>query len=844
MAAQINLEARIALADRMTRRLRRSAAEANRFGRLWRKTGVGMIWTFQRIGRAARRMGRAGIGLVNRGLRTMTRRAKFALIGLQLMATIMAGIALHSALQYESALRNVTSLMTGAGVASAQLDQEFTRLDGSIRRMSIRWGKAPEDLARGMYNVVSATFDAASGQVVLEQSAKLATAGLTDVDTATGLMTKTLQGYRTELDTNADLAERSAYYNDLFFTGLKRGIFTMDEFAKKFPELPATMAAFGIEVEEVIAMMSTLTRGGLSLDEAVTGARALALNIASIAPQSEAAARELFGTDWEKVWGPAALAAQGFEGVMTNLQKVLPKVTPELLDVAAAIEEEQGLAAAQMKLAEVTGESIVTITNLIPNVRALKAAVILAGPGLQGFTEDITAMETSLGAADQALTEIEKTALFWKDRMTAIWSTVQVDIGALAFPAITQAGEGISNWMSDLAFRSAATSGTLGELMAEGLVGDDLMAAVTQAWDEMSPWDRLYFMIVTGWGDLMERLRAWWTGGGQDTTFSFGESVGSFIRSLFGIGSDAGPVSDSLGYQVGETFVAGFTSAFEGFTWGEFFSGILGRAVAGVGIWRVLFGGGGGGGFGSGGAASGAATGVGFGLGRGMVTALGAALTTTIGAQLTAIAVAAAAIPVATWAVVKAIEVWTGKDLTADTPEERERLAWQFRETGSSFSQAYGGGGDPQAPAGFGTAKPDVDPDIRFPGYQWTGAPSGFGGAGGGHTFDDGPGRPRPTPSEAEADPSFNYLPGHVQRMLREQAQSQVGGGWRGESYSRVPSTTSEGDRIAAYVAQRVADAGDKVTIEQVDIHIEDADDAEGVARAVESRLRGLWGNG
>ena len=86
------------------------------------------------------------------------RRAKFMMIGLQITATIMGVTMVKSAMKYERALRNVTSLMAGAGMGQEQIEKNFKRMDSMIRRLAVELGQAPADLAAGMYNVVSATF--------------------------------------------------------------------------------------------------------------------------------------------------------------------------------------------------------------------------------------------------------------------------------------------------------------------------------------------------------------------------------------------------------------------------------------------------------------------------------------------------------------------------------------------------------------------------------------------------------------------------------------------------------------------------------------------------------------
>ena len=121
-------------------------------------------------------------------------------------------------------------------------------MDGAIRRLAVQFKQTPIDLAEGMYQVVSATFDGTSGMKVLEAAAKGAQAGMSETNTVTGLLTKTLQAYRREGETNAQVAEKSGDVMDTYFMAVNRGMFTFDELASKMGALPSTASAFGISL--------------------------------------------------------------------------------------------------------------------------------------------------------------------------------------------------------------------------------------------------------------------------------------------------------------------------------------------------------------------------------------------------------------------------------------------------------------------------------------------------------------------------------------------------------------------------------------------------------------------
>ena len=76
---------------------------------------------------------------------------------------------------FDKAMRNVNSI--------AQLPKkQFKSLSDNVLELAKKVNQAPQTLAEGLYDLVSSGFDAAESMVVLESSAKAATAGLTTAE--------------------------------------------------------------------------------------------------------------------------------------------------------------------------------------------------------------------------------------------------------------------------------------------------------------------------------------------------------------------------------------------------------------------------------------------------------------------------------------------------------------------------------------------------------------------------------------------------------------------------------------------------------------------------------------
>ncbi len=495
----------------------------------------------------------------------LMRRAKFMMLGFQITAIIMGTQMVRAALKYERALRNVTSLMAGAGLAAAEVEANFLSMDRAIRGIAIRTGQMPLDLAEGMYNVVSATFDGSSALEVLEASALGAFAGMSSTNVVTGLLTKTLQAFRREGESNAEVSKKSMEVMDMFFMSVNRGMFTFDELASKFGSVTSQGAAFGISLQDMLAFLSTATVRGVAMDEALVGMRQTMLSVVSDSPAVAAAAEELFGTDVEEMWGAQALASKGLLGVLQGLNEKLPMVSNNVMEVAQAMEDNGGDAAAYM--AEQLGLSVEAVTALFPNVRALKTVLAVTGAGMTLYAENMDTITESTGATQRAQDEMAKSASGALQFLKAAWETFKIDAGSIVLPLLKETADSIMGWWADLPAKFAATKGVGSADIAAGLLGDiegaRLQRQVEDMWAEASPSERVTFILKQSWRDGMDNLGRWFESGGEGRLATLGASISTFFTGIMDAvaGTTTEGAKDSLGYKFGEAFIVGFKNA-------------------------------------------------------------------------------------------------------------------------------------------------------------------------------------------------------------------------------------------------------------------------------------------
>jgi TP901 family phage tail tape measure protein len=504
------------------------------------------------------------------------------MLALQLTASVMGGMAVKAALDYERSLRQVFTLFEDAGSAAKEFQERFQDMDRTIREISTRTKTLPTQLATGLYDVVSTGFDAASATVVLENAAKGAYAGLTDVDTATGLLTTTLQAYRQEGETAMDLAMKSERVMDMFFNAVNVGVFTFEELGAKFGDVASTAAAFGVKLEDLLAFLSTATVRGIGLDEAITSARQTLLSIAAATPQSQEALEKLFGSaeKAEAAFSAQALAEKGLIGVMTELSNVIgTKIDRRMVEMATAMEEEGGNAAGF--LAEKIGISVEAFTDLFPNVRALKGVLAVSGPGLETYGQHFETIATNMGAVDRASQEIDKSASGALQGLKAVWEQFKIDAGGIALPWIKSIADNLVAWWGGLPERFAQETGF--EPRAMGDIPSERFASrrdqIAEHFADATPGEKIGFILRTAWSDALDNLNQWFDQGGGDKLTSIGEKIGRFIGdALMALaGVEGKDIENNVFYKMGEAGARGFMEGFKAaFDSGDFLGGMFG----------------------------------------------------------------------------------------------------------------------------------------------------------------------------------------------------------------------------------------------------------------------------
>ena len=277
----------------------------------------------------------------------------------------LLGISAILALPFVGGAKTFADFEEQMANVSTMLDEPAKYMEAykdGVRKMSVEFGEGTDTLAKGLYDILSASIDPAKALDVLAVSAKAARAGLTDTGTAADAITTILNSY----GLSADQAES---VSDMLFATVKRGKCTFAELAPNIGMVASTAASANVPLEELGAAIATMTRNGVKTDNAVTALTSIIA--AFLKPSKEAAAyAKTLGFEMSS----ATIKAEGLKGVFERIKKLPPDA----------------------------------VSRLFPKIRALRG-VLPALRNMEGFAHDIELMKNRAGMTETAHAKMAKT---------------------------------------------------------------------------------------------------------------------------------------------------------------------------------------------------------------------------------------------------------------------------------------------------------------------------------------------------------------------------------------------------------------------------------------------------
>lgn len=267
---------------------------------------------------------------------------------------ISAGIAFAQAAkeaynfekQFQQSMKEVATLSSG-------IKGSLTDFMNSVIDITREIPVGAVESAKALYQIVSAGHDGADAMNILKVSAKAAIGGVTETATSADAITTILNAYKKG-------ASEAENISDMLFTTAKLGKTTMGELGRSIAQAAPIASSFGIDIEDVLAAVVSITKQGVPTAEAMTKIRAAIMGTANHL-------------------GDAAFSGRSFQEAL------------------------------QLIYNEANG-STTKMKELLGTDEALQAALMITGQNAVGAASDLEQMKNASGAAEAAFKEMASSA--------------------------------------------------------------------------------------------------------------------------------------------------------------------------------------------------------------------------------------------------------------------------------------------------------------------------------------------------------------------------------------------------------------------------------------------------
>jgi len=348
-------------------------------------------------------------------------------------AATNAAATIGIAFGFKEVISSITNLTMSFESAMAEVwtltdmsKDKFDALKQSVIELSKQGPYSAEELAKALYQTISAGVDAGNAIDFLSQAMMAAQAGATDLFTAVDGLTTIMNAWGLSM-------QEISKVSDSIFVAVREGKTTFQELAQAIGTVAPTASQAGISLEEVLSAVAALTKQGIDTNRAMTS-----LNYAIqaiIAPTEEAkkTAQEL-GIQFNA----AALETQGF---MNFLQQVYTAA----------------------------GGNTETLSKLFGSVEALRGVFALTGSAASDFSRILESMRDSAGETKDAADKMANTLANQMARLKNSFNAVKLAWGEALTPLIshlTTIAEKFAKWLENMTPLEKAILGVSTALVA------------------------------------------------------------------------------------------------------------------------------------------------------------------------------------------------------------------------------------------------------------------------------------------------------------------------------------------------------------------------------------------
>ena len=264
--------------------------------------------------------------------------------------------------------RSFGGAMAAANTMAGKSGDDFAKLKEQVAELSHEVPVARDELANGLYQVISNGVPEDNWIAFLNKSARASVGGMADLGETVKVTSTIIKNYGLDWDAAGSI-------QDKIQLTAKNGVTSFEQLAQALPRVTSQASTLGVSIDELMATFSTLT--GVSGNTAEVSTQLAAIFTALIKPSSEAAEMaQQMGIQFDAA---AIKAAGGMEQFLVSLDKSV----------------KQYAASSGMLEQEIYGK-------LFGSAESLRALTPLTGKLAEKFREDVADMKNSAGTIDKA----------------------------------------------------------------------------------------------------------------------------------------------------------------------------------------------------------------------------------------------------------------------------------------------------------------------------------------------------------------------------------------------------------------------------------------------------------
>lgn len=264
--------------------------------------------------------------------------------------------------------RSFSAAMNAANTMAGKSGDDFAKLKDKVADLSKTLPVARDELANGLYQVISNGVPEDNWITYLQSSARASVGGIADLGEAVKVTSTVIKNYGLEWSAAGEI-------QDKIQLTAKNGVTSFEQLAEALPMVTGSAATLGVSIDELMAAFATLT--GVSGNTAEVSTQLSAIFTALVKPSSQAAdMAKAMGIEFDAA---AIKAAGGMHNFLVSLDK----------DVKA-YSQKSGMLEQEI------------YAQLFGSARSLRALIPLTGQLSDKFGENVEAMKGSAGTMDKA----------------------------------------------------------------------------------------------------------------------------------------------------------------------------------------------------------------------------------------------------------------------------------------------------------------------------------------------------------------------------------------------------------------------------------------------------------